>query len=233
MSFNMMESTDGGKTAFVADRGVHSDHHTLWIDPKNPGRMIMGTDGGAYLSTDGAKTWRFLDGMPIEQFYMVSASSTEPYSVCGGLQDNSSWCGPSSDLSRRGVSNAAWYTVVGGDGEYAVFAPSDPSIVYSDSQDGSISRVDLKTHMSRSIQPYLEGVEAVKPADLKYRFNWTSPIAVSPTDPNEVYIGGNVVFKSTDGGKTWAPISGDLTRNDKSKQMIAGGPVQQIGRAHV
>ena len=226
MSFNMMESNDGGKTAFVADRGVHSDHHTLWIDPKNPGRMIMGTDGGAYLSTDGAKTWRFLDGMPIEQFYMVSASSTEPYSVCGGLQDNSSWCGPSSDLSRRGVSNAAWYTVVGGDGEYAVFAPSDPNIVYSDSQDGSISRVDLKTHMSRSIRPYLPGVEEVKPADLKYRFNWTSPIAVSPTDANEVYLGGNVVFKSTDGGKTWAPISGDLTRNDKSKQEIAGGPVQ-------
>ena len=225
MSFNMMESNDGGKTAFVADRGVHSDHHTLWIDPKNPGRMIMGTDGGAYLSTDGAKAWRFLDGMPIEQFYMVSASSTEPYSVCGGLQDNSSWCGPSSDLSRRGVSNAAWYTVVGGDGEYAVFAPSDPNIVYSDSQDGSISRVDLKTHMSRSIRPYLPGVEEVKPADLKYRFNWTSPIAVSPTDANEVYLGGNVVFKSTDGGKTWAPISGDLTRNDKSKQQIPGGPV--------
>ncbi|MGH9708972.1 MAG: WD40/YVTN/BNR-like repeat-containing protein, partial [Candidatus Acidiferrales bacterium] len=226
MSFNMMESTDGGKTASVADRGVHSDHHVLWIDPKNSGRMILGTDGGAYLSTDGAKTWRFLDGMPIEQDYMVSANSRQPYSVCAGLQDNSSWCGPSSDLSRRGVANAAWYTVVGGDGEYAVFAPSDPDIIYTDSQDGSIERLDLKTHMSRSIQPYLEGVEAVKPADLKYRFNWTSPIAVSLTDANEVYLGGNVVFKSTDGGKMWAPISGDLTRNDKSKQEIAGGPVQ-------
>ncbi|HEV2618095.1 MAG TPA: hypothetical protein VGU63_15970 [Candidatus Acidoferrales bacterium] len=226
MSFNMMESTDGGKTAFVADRGVHSDHHTLWIDPKDPARMILGTDGGAYLSNDSAKTWRFLDGMPIEQFYMVSANSNQPYSVCGGLQDNSSWCGPSSDLSRRGVANAAWYTVVGGDGEYAVFAPSDPNIIYTDSQDGSIERLDLKTHLSQSIKPYLPGVEQVKPADLKYRFNWTSPIAVSPTDANEVYLGGNVVFKSTDGGKTWAPISGDLTRNDKSKQMIAGGPVQ-------
>src|SRR6185437_14530336 len=224
--FNMMESTDGGKTAFVADRGVHSDHHTLWVDPKNAGRMILGTDGGAYLSTDGAKTWRFLDGMPIEQFYMVSASNTEPYSVCGGLQDNSSWCGPSSDLSRRGVANAAWYTVVGGDGEYAVFAPSDPNIIYTDSQDGSIERLDLKTHISRSIQPYLEGVEAVKPADLKYRFNWTSPIAVSPTNADEVYIGANVLFKSTDGGRNWTAISGDLTRNDKSKQEISGGPVQ-------
>ena len=226
MSFDLMESTNGGKTAFVADRGVHADHHALWIDPKDPGRMIMGTDGGAYLSTDGAKTWRFLDGMPIEQFYMVSADSRQPFDVCGGLQDNSSWCGPSSDLSRGRVTGPAWYTVVGGDGQYAVPAPSDPNIIYSDSQDGSIARIDLKNHYSRYIQPYLKGVESVKPADLKYRFNWTAPIAVSPTDANEVYLGGNVVFRSTDGGKTWAPISGDLTRNDKSKQMIAGGPVQ-------
>ncbi|MHB8540244.1 MAG: VPS10 domain-containing protein [Candidatus Acidiferrales bacterium] len=226
MSFNMMESNDGGKNAFVADRGVHSDHHTLWIDPKNPGRMIMGTDGGAYLSTDGAKTWRFLDGMPIEQFYMVAADSRQPYDVCGGLQDNSSWCGPSSDLSRGRVTGPAWYTVVGGDGEYAVPAPSNPNIIYTDSQDGSIQRLDLKNHLSRSIEPYLQGVETTKPADLKYRFNWTAPIAVSPTDANEAYLGGNVVFKTTDGGKTWTTISGDLTRNDKSKQEIAGGPVQ-------
>ncbi|MGC1934893.1 MAG: hypothetical protein WA681_07725 [Candidatus Acidiferrales bacterium] len=226
LSFNMMESTDGGKTAFVADRGVHSDHHTMWIDPTNPNRIIQGNDGGVFLSTDGAKTWNFLDGLPIEQFYMVSASSQEPYSLCGGLQDNSSWCGPSSDVSRGRVTGPAWYTVVGGDGEYAVWAPSNPDIVYSDSQNGSIERLDLKTHLSQSIRPYLPGVEETNPADLKYRFNWTSPIAVSPTDANEVYIGANAVFKSMDGGKTWTAISGDLTRNDKSKQVIAGGPVQ-------
>ncbi|MGC1105571.1 MAG: hypothetical protein WA876_03465 [Candidatus Acidiferrales bacterium] len=226
MSFNLMESTDGGKTAADADRGVHSDHHALWIDPQNPQRMIQGNDGGVFLSTDGAKTWRFLDDLPIEQFYMVSASSSEPYTVCGGLQDNSSWCGPSSDLSHPRVGNSVWYTVVGGDGEYAVSAPSDPNIVYSDSQNGSIERLDLKTHLSQSIRPYLSGVEEEKPANLKYRFNWTSPIAVSPTDANEVYIGANVVFKSIDGGKTWSAISGDLTRNDKSKQEISGGPIQ-------
>ena len=219
LSFNMMESTDGGKTAFVADRGVHSDHHTMWIDPTNPNRIIQGNDGGVFLSTDGAKTWNFLDGLPIEQFYMVSASSQEPYSLCGGLQDNSSWCGPSSDVSRGRVTGPAWYTVVGGDGEYAVWAPSNPDIVYSDSQNGSIERLDLKTHLSQSIRPYLPGVEETNPADLKYRFNWTSPIAVSPTDANEVYIGANAVFKSMDGGKTWTAISGDLTRNDKSKQV--------------
>jgi photosystem II stability/assembly factor-like uncharacterized protein len=226
LSFNLMESEDGGKTAHTADRGIHPDHHAFWIDPKNPNRIIQGQDGGAFLSVDGAKSWRFLDAIPIEQFYQVATDSRDPYRVCGGLQDNSAWCGDSSDLGRRGVTGAVWYTTVGGDGEYAVPAPSDPDIVYSDSQDGSIVRLDLKTHLGHFVRPYLESVEEMKPADLKYRFNWTAPIAVSPTDANEVYLGGNVLFKSTDGGKTWAPISGDLTRNDKSKQQMAGGPVQ-------
>jgi photosystem II stability/assembly factor-like uncharacterized protein len=226
LSFNLMESEDGGKTVHPADRGVHPDHHAFWIDPQNPNRIIQGQDGGAFLSVDGAKSWRFLDAIPIEQFYQVAADSREPYRVCGGLQDNSTWCGASSDLSRRGVTGAVWYTTVGGDGEYAVPAPSDPDIVYSDSQDGSIVRLDLKTHLGHYVPPYLYGVEEMKPADFKYRFNWTSPIAVSPTDANEVYLGGDVVFRSTDGGKNWTPISGDLTRNDKSKQEIAGGPIQ-------
>ena len=226
MSFNMMESSDGGKTATVADRGVHSDHHTLWIDPKNPERMILGTDGGVFLSTDEAKTWRFLDTMPIEQFYQVAADNKRPFDLCGGLQDNSAWCGPSSDLSNNRAVSSSWFTVVGGDGEYAVPAPSDPNIIYSDSQNASIERLDLATHISHFIRPYLPGVEEENPADLKYRFNWTAPIAVSRTDANEVYLGGSALFKSTDGGKTWTPISGDLTRNDKSKQPIAGGPIQ-------
>ena len=226
MSFNLMESRDGGRTATAADRGVHSDHHALWIDPKNPDRIIQGNDGGVFLSTDGAKTWRFLDTLPIEQFYMVAADSKQPFNLCGGLQDNSAWCGPSSNLDNNRAVSSSWYTVVGGDGEYAVPAPSDPNIIYSDSQNASIERLDLSTHIGRFIRPYLPAVEQVKPADLKYRFNWTSPIAVSPTDANEVYLGGNVVFKSTDGGKTWSAISGDLTRNDKSKQEVSGGPVQ-------
>ena len=226
LSLEMMESDDGGKTAHIADRGVHSDHHAIWIDPRNPQRIIQGNDGGVNLSLDGAKTWRFLDSLPIEQFYMVAADSAVPYTLCGGLQDNNAWCGPSSNLGGRGVSNADWYAVAGGDGEYAVPAPSDANIIYADSQNGSIRRLDKSTHLSHAVRPYLEGVEELKPAELKYRFNWTSPIAVSATDANEVYIGGNVVFKSTDGGRSWTAISGDLTRNDKSKQDIAGGPVQ-------
>jgi len=226
LSFDLMESDDGGKTTHNADRGVHVDHHAIWIDPKNPNRILQGNDGGAYVSMDGAKTWRFLDGLPIEQFYMVAADSKVPYTLCGGLQDNNAWCGPSSNLGGRSVGNADWYTVAGGDGEYAVPAPSDANVIYADSQNGEIRRLDKSTHLGRFARPYLLGVEEMKPADLKYRFNWTAPIAVSRTDANEVYLGGNVLFKSTDGGQHWTPISDDLTRNDKSKQEVAGGPVQ-------
>ncbi|HEV2178235.1 MAG TPA: hypothetical protein VGW33_13705 [Terriglobia bacterium] len=226
LSFDLMESTDGGKTARVADHGVHPDHHAIWIDPKDPSRIIQGNDGGVFLSLNGAKSWRFLDGLPIEQFYQVAADSNSPYTLCGGLQDNNAWCGPSSNLGRRGVANADWYTVAGGDGEYAVPAPSDPNIVYADSQDGFVHRLDRRTHLAHFARPYLETVEETAPSDLKYRFNWTTPIAVSPTDANEVYLGGNVVFKSTDGGRNWTAISPDLTRNDKSKQVNSGGPVQ-------
>jgi photosystem II stability/assembly factor-like uncharacterized protein len=226
LSFQLRESDDGGKTSHWADRGVHPDHHAIWIDPTNAERILQGNDGGVYLTTDGAKTWRFLDSLPIEQFYQVAADSSEPYTLCGGLQDNNAWCGPSSALAGRSVTGDQWYAVAGGDGEYAVPAPSDPNILYVDSQSAYISRLDKNTHLSRFARPSLDSVEETKPADLKYRFNWTSPIAVSPTDANEVYLGGNVVFKTADGGMSWTPISPDLTRNDKIKQVMAGGPVQ-------
>jgi len=225
LSFNLMQSTDGGKTAHFADHGVHPDHHTMWIDPDNPDRIIQGNDGGVFLSLDGAKSWRFMDGLPVEQFYQIAADSESPYNLCGGLQDNSAWCGPSSNNGRQGITNADWYTVVGGDGEYSVPAPSDPNIVYSDAQNGFIERLDKRNHLSRFVRPVLDSVESTPPSALKYRFNWTSPIAVSPKDANEVYLGGNVVFKSSDGGQSWSAISDDLTRNDKSKQVVAGGPI--------
>ncbi|MGA9855290.1 MAG: hypothetical protein WBR29_08460 [Gammaproteobacteria bacterium] len=229
LSFFLMESDDGGHTARPIDiPSVHVDHHAFWQDPTNPDRIIQGNDGGAYLSQDGGKTWRFLDGMPIEQFYMVAADSKTPYNLCGGLQDNSGWCGASSSLADDSVSGADWYTVVGGDGEYAVPAPSDPNIIYANAQSGAITRFDKLTKLSPSIMPYLHGPGAIndlETKDQKYRFNWTSPIAVSLTDVNTVYMGGNVLFKSTDGGTHWKVISPDLTRNDKSKQINPGGPV--------
>src|SRR5436853_3639337 len=129
-SYLLLRSDDGGKTTTPIDRGVHVDHHALWIDPQNPDRMIQGNDGGVYVTENGAKSWRFLNNLPIEQFYMVSAGSGDsPYMLCGGLQDNNAWCGPSSGIpgpgAGGGLSRAEWFTVTGGDGEYAVIAPSD------------------------------------------------------------------------------------------------------------
>ena len=224
-SFNFVSSIDGGKTFQTGNRRIHPDYHALWIDPKDPDRIIQGNDGFALLSTDGGKSWRGFENLPLGQFYQVAVGSDSPYTICGGLQDNNGWCGASHSLTRGGIGDADWFVVVGGDGEWVVPAPSDPSIVYADSQNGNISRFDRRTKLSRSIRPYLSGASDAPPADLKYRFNWTSPIAVSATDPNEVYVGGNVVFKSTDGGLHWTPASSDLTRNDRTKQKASGGPV--------
>src|SRR3989449_1165616 len=235
-SYLLLRSDDGGKTTTPIDRGVHVDHHALWIDPQNPDRMIQGNDGGVYVTENGAKSWRFLNNLPIGQFYTVAADNNNPYMLCGGLQDNNAWCGPSSGVAgggggggggggAGGLNGSEWFTVTGGDGEYAVPAPSDSSILYVDSQNGNVTRVDLKTGVTRAIRPYLSGVTEMKPGNLKYRFNWTSPIAVAPRDANTVYLGANVVFKTTDGGDHWTTISPDLTRNDKSKQVTSGGPI--------
>jgi photosystem II stability/assembly factor-like uncharacterized protein len=225
LSYGLVLSEDGGKTARTLGQRVHPDHHAMWIDPDNPDRMIDGNDGGVYISSDAGRTWRYLDNLPIEQFYMVAHDDESPYNLCGGLQDNNGWCGPSNSLSRGGIAGYEWYTVVGGDGEYVVPASGKSHIVYADSQNGSIERLDNQNGLSASVRPYLHGVQLMKPADLKYRFNWTSPIAVSASDPKEVYLGGNVLFKSTDGGAHWNPISPDLTRNDKSKQLSSGGEI--------
>jgi photosystem II stability/assembly factor-like uncharacterized protein len=228
LGFQLAESDDGGKTAHVLDESVHVDHHAMWIDPTNPERMIQGNDGGAYLSLDGGKSWRFLDGMAIEETYMVAADDRSPYDLCTGLQDNNGWCGPSSVLYDRVVSGADWFTVAGGDGQYAVPAPSDSDIIYADSQDGAFRRFDRKTKESFFSLPYLHGpayIDDLPTYAQKIRFNWTSPIAVDPRDVNTVYLGGSVLLKSTDGGFSWKTISPDLTRNDKSKQQLPGGPI--------
>jgi photosystem II stability/assembly factor-like uncharacterized protein len=224
-SFNLVTSIDGGKTFQTNNRRIHPDYHALWIDPKDPERILQGNDGGALASTDGGKSWRAFENLPLGQFYQVGIGTDSPYTICGGLQDNNGWCGASNSLARGGISNADWYVVTGGDGEWVVPAPSNSDIIYADSQNGNVSRFDRKTKLSRNIRPYLSGASDMAPADLKYRFNWTTPIAVSATDANEVYVGGNVVWKSTDGGLHWTAISQDLTRNDKAKQRASGGPV--------
>lgn len=224
-SFGLMESVDGGKTAFWADRGAHDDHHALWIDPKNPQRMMQGNDGGVNLSEDGGKTWRRLKNMPLAQFYQVGIDNSVPFNMCGGLQDLGVWYGPSNNLGRDANTSENWFTVNGGDGGYCVPAPSDPNVVYSaETGGGNITRYDLKTNVSVPIDPYpVDG--GVPMAQRKYRFNWQTPIAVSRTDAMHVYIGGNVVFETKDGGYSWNVISPDLTRNDKTKQVVPKGLV--------
>jgi photosystem II stability/assembly factor-like uncharacterized protein len=225
LSFLISKSTDGGKTAKSINGGVHVDHHDMWIDPKNPERIILGNDGGVYLSMDGGNTWRFLNNLPIEQFYQVACDSSIPYNLGGGLQDNNAWYGTSHNLYGGGITGQNWFIVAGGDGEYVVPAPSSHDIVYAESQNGWLSRIDLKTGISHDLRPYLYDAPDMPPSKLKYRFNWTTPIAVSATNPNEVYLGANVLFKSMDGGTHWVVISPDLTRNDKSKQIPSGGKI--------
>jgi len=225
LSFHILESADGGRTARIIGRGVHADHHALWIDPRNPNRMIEGNDGGAYISTDAAHTWRHLNNIPIEQFYSVSIDPNRtPYGVCGGLQDNSAWCGPTNSLSRTPITGAEWFSVVFGDGQYAVPAPGTP-FIYSDSQNGAILRFNRDTNETAHVRPYQPGVGDLAPLALRYRFNWTSPIAIAPSNSKEIYLGANVLFRSTDAGLRWKAISHDLTRDDHAKQRVTGGPV--------
>ena len=224
MSFDLLSSVDGGRTTKNISHGVHGDHHAIWIDPDDPTRIIEGNDGGVYFSMNGGDAWRMSDSLPIEQFYSVAVDNRTPYSVCGGLQDNSAWCGPAYSAGRGNIENSEWWTVIEGDGQYAVPGPGT-NLVYADSQNGVLDVVDRETGLRRRIRPYLLTVEEINQSDLKYRFNWTSPIATSPTDGKQVFFGGNVLFRSNDAGETWQPISPDLTRNDKSKQVLSGGPI--------
>lgn len=223
--FRLRESINGGKTSKIADQGVHPDHHAIWIDPKDPERIIQGNDGGVYVTLDGGKVWRHLDNLPIEQFYSVSIDPTVPFGVCGGIQDNGSACGPSNSLSYQGITGSDWWSPIGGDGQYVVPAPSDPNIIYAASQKAHMARVNATTRIAEFTRPYFPGSNTMLESKQKYRFNWTSPIAVSPLKPNTVYLGSDVVFRSTNGGKSWESISPDLTRDIKSHQVPAGGPV--------
>jgi photosystem II stability/assembly factor-like uncharacterized protein len=227
-SLDFLESDDAGKTVHPIDEGVHGDHHALWIDPEDGNHILDGNDGGAFETNDGGRHWRAFKNMPIGQYYAVSATASPdgtPYIICGGLQDNSGWCGPSSDLNRENLNDFAWKSVVGGDGNYVVPAPSDPSIIYTTAATvsaGAFYRYDIKTGVAVFERPSWWVVNETGPSHIKYRWALPTPIAVSRTDPNTVYVAANVVFKSTNGGQRWQAISPDLTRNDKSKQRETG-----------
>lgn len=234
-SLNLLESDDAGKTTHQIDPGVHSDYHAMWVDPSSGKHILVGNDGGAYETSDGGEGWEKFANLSFGQFYAVAAAATPgmpdgaPYMICGGLQDNSGWCGPSTNLNRTNVSGIDWRVYVGGDGDYVVPAPSDPNIIYMTAatvSTGAVYRFDVRTGLSEFIRPYWPIAHEFGTDKLKYRFNLSTPIAVSRTDPNTVYLGTSSVFKTTDGGKNWTVVSPDLTRNDKSKQQIGGGPIE-------
>ena len=214
----MFYSEDGGKTfATQRVRGIHGDFHAMWIDPADSNHMITGSDGGIHWSYDAGKTWDFLNTIAIGQFYEVGLDNEKPYHICGGLQDNASWCGPSMSLSRDGITNEDWTLMPGGDGFYAQIDYAEPWIVYTESQDGHISRRDMLKAQQRSIMP------EAKVGEPPYRFQWNSPVAVSAHEHTTIYYGGNYLFKSTDRGDTWTRLGGDLTTGvDRNKLQIFG-----------
>ena len=214
----MFYSEDGGKK-FATDRvkGIHGDFHAMWIDPADSNHIITGSDGGIHWSYDNGRSWDFINTIAIGQFYEIALDNEKPYHICGGLQDNGSWCGPSQSLTRDGITNEDWNVIHGGDGFYAAIDPVEPWIVYTESQDGYIDRRDLRTGQQRSIRPEAKNGEG------HYRFQWNSPVAVSAYNHTTVYYGGNYLFKSMDRGDTWTPLGGDLTTGvDRNKLQIFG-----------
>ncbi|HET9790232.1 MAG TPA: sialidase, partial [Candidatus Angelobacter sp.] len=212
----LLVSTDGGRS-FSSTANAHGDFHTVWIDPSNPNLVYAGDDGGFWTSVDGGTRWARSMNLPAAQFYHVSTDDADPYHVFGGLQDNSVWMGDSSYPG--GVTNSRWENLYGGDGFWVFPDPADNAYVYAESQGGEIARVNRHTLESRNIKPQAGYNEK------KLRFNWNTPIHLSPNEKGTIYIGAQYLFRSRDHGQSWDRISPDLTTNDpeKQKQEESGG----------
>ena len=223
MDVEAYKSTDGGHL-FNKVHVPHGDNHGLWIDPKDTRRMIASNDGGVTVTLDGGQNWSTQDNQPTAQFYHVITDNETPFRVYGSQQDS----GTVAITSRSDdglIGRSDWYDVGGGEAGYIAPYPPDPDIVYAGDYQGLITRYDRHTGQIKSIteQPVLS--DAYGAANLEHRFQWTAPVLISPHDPNTLYHGGEVLFKTTDGGVHWQAISPDLTRNDKSKQIVSGGAI--------
>jgi photosystem II stability/assembly factor-like uncharacterized protein len=216
-------STNGGKD-FELLPAPHGDHHALWIDPREPGRLINGNDGGASISVDGGKTWTQQDNQPTAQFYHVAVDNHWPYRVYGAQQDNSTVAIASRD-DEGVIGRWDWYSVGGGESGYIAPDPRDPDIVYANADSGQMTRYDHRTENYRDVSMHPLDVSGNGAANLDYRIQWTEPVFVSQHDSNVLYTAAQFVLKSTDQGRSWNRISADLTRNDKSKQQPSGGPI--------
>jgi photosystem II stability/assembly factor-like uncharacterized protein len=218
-------SEDGGKSfkalmpAYGVNNGIHPDHHAWYMNPINPDIMMDGNDGGFNMTRDGGKTWRFIENLPLAQFYHINVDNELPYNVYGGLQDNGSWGGPAYVWKAQSIRNSYWQELAFGDGFDVVPDPDDSRYGYAMSQQGNVVRYDRETGYSEFLKPTHPDPE------MFLRFNWNSGIGQDPFDSNTIYFGSQFVHKSTDKGKTWTVISPDLTTNDpaKQKQSESGG----------
>jgi photosystem II stability/assembly factor-like uncharacterized protein len=218
-------SIDGGRTFQVdAAQAIHDDIHAIWINPANPNHILIGGDGGVATSYDMSKTWFQHNNLNLALYYHVSVDMATPFNVCGGLQDNYNWCGPSATRFTRGILNSDFYQVQGGDGFVVLVDPINPNIVYSESQDGNIQRKNAETGESRGIRPTFQNTNPpAADGALPFRFNWDTALILSPNENGVLLAAANKVFKSNDRGDTWAVISPDLTMNaDRNEIAIMG-----------
>jgi photosystem II stability/assembly factor-like uncharacterized protein len=220
-------SGDGGRTFSTAPagKGVHPDHHALWINPKDSSHLVLGNDGGLYFSRSGGATWEHVKRMPIGQFYGIAVDMRKPYRVYGGLQDNGTWGGPSATRRADGITLDDWYRVLVGDGFQCQVDPADPDTVYAEQQWGRPHRVNVKTLKGKLIQPQ---APRGQPA---YRFNWSTPLLLSPHNPRVLYAPGNHVFRSADRGETWRILSPDLTRGQPGPSKHTGHTISAFAES--
>jgi len=224
-------TNDGGQSmATDAAQAIHDDIHAIWINPDNTNHLLIGGDGGVAVSYDTSRTWIQHPNLPLALYYHVSVDMETPYNICGGLQDNYNWCGPSATRFSRGIKNTDWYQVQGGDGFVVLQDPRDGRYVYSESQDGNIQRRNRVTGEARNIRPNFQNTNPA-PAEgaLPFRWNWDTPIVFSPHETGALLVAANKVFRSNDRGDSWAVVSPDLTTNaDRNELEIMGVRNNQV-----
>ena len=212
------QTLDGGRTiATDVAESTHDDVHAIWINPANSDHVLIGNDGGLAVSYDKARRWVFYPNLPVGLFYHVSVDNASPYNICGGMQDNYNWCGPSQVRGSAGIANFHWMTLQGGDGFVVLQDPTDYRIAFSESQDGNIVRVDRVTGETISVRPI------AAPGEAPARFHWDTPLALSPHDPKTIYAGANRLYRSADRGLSWTPVSPDLSKNQNRDEIETMG----------
>ena len=224
LGYLMHVSDDGGKS-FREDafKKVHPDCHALTIDPAHRDRLILGTDGGVYQTYDAGKTWDLLNSFPAGEYYRINVDNSDPYRICGGLQDNSNWIGPVRTYSKDGILNSDWTQIGGGDGFGCVFDPKEPGVVYAESQEGEIHRFDTTSGQLKVLKP--EPVEGQP----RFRFHWNAPLVGSIHEPGVIYLGGNRIFRFTAKGEKWTTISPDLSAKIPDRIEAQGSGAETYG----